>query len=91
MLFRIIQELSSNTFKYAKANKVEIKIEFNSKEISLRYKDDGIGFEFSTVRKGIGLKSILARVEFYNGKLLINTKPGKGTEVMINLPFEQTL
>lgn len=91
MLFRIIQELSSNTFKYAKANKVEIKIEFNSKEISLQYKDDGIGFEFSTVKKGIGLKSILARVEFYNGTLHIITKPGEGTEVIINLPFEQTI
>jgi PAS domain S-box-containing protein len=91
MLFRIIQELSSNTFKYAKANKVEIKIEFNSKEMNLMYKDDGIGFEFSTVRKGLGLKSILARVEFYNGTLRIITKPSEGTEVIINLPFEQTL
>ena len=87
MLFRIIQELSSNTFKYAKANKVEIRIEFNVKEIRLQYKDDGIGFEFSKVRKGIGLKSILARVEFYNGTLRIITKPGEGTEVIIKLPF----
>jgi PAS domain S-box-containing protein len=91
MLFRIIQELSSNTFKYAKANKVEIRIEFNSKEMNLLYKDDGIGFEFSTVKKGLGLKSILARVEFYNGTLRIITKPREGTEVIINLPFEQTL
>ena len=88
MLFRIIQELSSNTFKYAKANKVEIKIEFDKKEMRLRYKDDGTGFEFSTVKKGIGLKSILARVEFYKGNLNINTNPGEGTEVIINLPFE---
>jgi PAS domain S-box-containing protein len=91
MLFRIIQELSSNTFKYAKANKVAIRIEFNSEEMNLQYKDDGIGFEFSTVKKGLGLKSILARVEFYNGTLHIITKPGEGTEVIINLPFEQTL
>jgi PAS domain S-box-containing protein len=87
MLFRIIQELSSNTFKYANANKVEIRIDFSVKEIRLQYKDDGIGFEFSKVRKGIGLKSILARVEFYNGTLRIITKPGEGTEVIIKLPF----
>ena len=89
MLFRILQELSSNTFKYADADLVEIKIEFDKKEMHVRYKDDGKGFDLETVRKGIGLKGILSRVEFYGGQLNINTKPNKGTEVLINLPFEQ--
>jgi len=55
------------------------------------YKDDGIGFEMATVKKGIGLKSILSRVEFYGGDVNIKTKPGAGNEVFINLPFELTL
>jgi PAS domain S-box-containing protein len=89
MLFRILQELSSNTFKYADADLVEIKIEFDKEQIHLRYKDNGKGFDLATVRKGIGLKGILSRIEFYGGNLTINTKPNKGTEVLINLPFEQ--
>ena len=89
MLFRILQELSSNTFKYADATLVEIKIEFDKEQIHLRYKDDGKGFDLATVRKGIGLKGILSRIEFYGGNLKINTKVNKGTEVLINLPFEQ--
>ena len=89
MLFRILQELSSNTFKYADADLVEIKIEFDKEQIHLRYKDNGKGFDLATVRKGIGLKGILSRIEFYGGHLKINTKPNKGTEVLINLPFEQ--
>jgi PAS domain S-box-containing protein len=89
MLFRILQELSSNTFKYADANLVEIKIEFDKEQINLKYKDDGKGFDLATVKKGIGLKGILSRIEFYGGHLKINTKPNKGTEVLINLPFEQ--
>jgi PAS domain S-box-containing protein len=91
MMFRVLQELSSNTFKYAKADKVEIKIEQNKKGIQMLYKDDGVGFEMATVKKGIGLKSILSRVEFYGGDVKIKTKPGEGNEVFINLPFEFTL
>lgn len=88
MLFRVIQELSSNTFKYAKANKVDIKIVLENKGIAMSYEDDGIGFEMKTVKKGIGLKSILSRVEFYGGNVKIQTKPGNGIKVIINLPLE---
>ncbi|MCE2848131.1 MAG: PAS domain S-box protein [Chitinophagaceae bacterium] len=91
MMFRVLQELSSNTFKYANADKVEIKIEQNKKGMQMIYKDDGVGFEMATVKKGIGLKSILSRVEFYGGEVKIKTKPGEGIEVFINLPFELTL
>ena len=91
MMFRVLQELSSNTFKYANAEKVDIKIEQNKKGMQMVYKDNGIGFEMATVKKGIGLKSILSRVEFYGGDVKIKTNPGKGIEVFINLPFEFTL
>ncbi len=88
MMFRVLQELSSNTFKYANAQKVDIKIDQNKQGMQMRYKDDGSGFEMATVKKGIGLKSILSRVEFYGGDVKIKTKPGEGIEVFINLPFE---
>lgn len=91
MIFRVLQELSSNTFKHANANKVNIKIEQNKKGIQMLYKDDGVGFAMETVKKGIGLKSILSRVEFYGGEVKIITKPGIGIEVFINLPFEPSL
>ncbi|NBO49405.1 MAG: PAS domain S-box protein [Chitinophagia bacterium] len=88
MLFRVIQELSSNTFKYAKAQNANLKIELVKKGISMTYTDDGVGFELKTVKRGIGLKSIRSRVEFYGGDVKIQTEPEKGTKVMINLPLE---
>jgi PAS domain S-box-containing protein len=88
MMFRVIQELSSNTFKYAHASKVEIKIDQSENGMVLNYHDNGMGFEIGTVKKGIGLKSILSRVEFYGGEVKIKTKPGTGFEVLIKLPFE---
>ncbi len=88
MMFRVIQELSSNTFKYANANKVDIRIMQSEKGMTMAYRDDGTGFEMDTVKKGIGLRSILSRVEFYGGEVKINTQPGSGFEVFIKLPFE---
>jgi PAS domain S-box-containing protein len=88
MLFRILQELSSNTFKHAKAENVEIEISFSEAGLEMHYKDDGIGFDSSYSKKGVGLKSIFSRLEFYNGKIQMNTNPGKGLEVMIKLPYQ---
>ena len=88
MLFRVIQELSSNTFKHAKANYVEIKIDHTDTHLEMHYKDDGIGFDTNHSKKGVGLKSIFSRLEFYGGKIKINTHPGDGTEVIIKLPYQ---
>ena len=87
MMYRIIQELCSNTFKYANANNVYIELNFNSKALVLKYKDDGIGFNTKKIKTGIGLKGIVSRVEYYGGNFLIETKPKEGIQVLINLPF----
>jgi PAS domain S-box-containing protein len=88
MLFRVIQELSSNTFKHAKADNVVINIDHTDDYLEMYYKDDGIGFDTNHSKKGVGLKSILSRLEFYGGKIKINTHPGDGTEVIIKLPYQ---
>lgn len=88
MLFRVIQELSSNTFKHAKADNVEIIIDHTDTHLEMYYKDDGIGFDTNHSKKGVGIKSIFSRLEFYGGKIKINTHPGDGTEVIIKLPYQ---
>jgi len=87
MMYRIIQELCSNTFKYASAKNVYIELNYNSKTLVLKYKDDGMGFNLKKIKTGIGLKGIESRVEYYGGTFLIETKPKKGIQVLINLPF----
>jgi signal transduction histidine kinase len=54
----------------------------------LRYTDDGIGFDINHSKKGVGLKSIFSRLEFYGGKINFITEPGKGIEVIIKLPYQ---
>ncbi|MEY2595313.1 MAG: hypothetical protein RI965_585 [Bacteroidota bacterium] len=88
MIYRVLQELISNTFKYADANNVRIKFSFerSGKELMFEYEDDGKGFDISHVRKGVGLESIRSRVEYYKGTVKYDTAPGKGMIAVIMLP-----
>jgi len=81
--FRIIQELLNNTLKYAQAKKVSIKFMRLSKFNALIYKDDGIGFKNSNVKKGMGLTNIESRVSFLKANHLIKTSPNNGFEINI--------
>jgi PAS domain S-box-containing protein len=87
MVYRILQELLSNSFKYAKAAKIIIKLYFQNNTFHFEFSDDGVGFDLSTVKKGVGLESIRSRVAFYQGKMTLSTKPGKGNKVSIQLPL----
>jgi PAS domain S-box-containing protein len=89
MLYRMIQEMSSNTFKYAKATKVfiEIKLYLRENKIELLYKDDGVGFDINNSVKGVGLRSIQSRIDFYKGTFEINTSPKKGFSAIITMPI----
>ncbi len=88
LIFRIIQELSSNTFKYAKAYNVDISVEVDHNELKLHYRDDGMGFDLKRSRKGIGLKSMLSRVEFYGGMITIFSQPQMGMTAEVILPLQ---
>ena len=54
-------------------------------KIQLQIKDDGVGFELTEKRKGIGLKNIASRTELLNGELIINSSPGNGFELLVNI------
>lgn len=88
MLYRIIQEAVNNILKYANASKVLITLKLDNKMICMSVKDDGVGFNLSKKAKGIGLKNIQSRVEFYSGTLNVITKPGNGCTLEIKIPFK---
>ncbi|MEI8203164.1 MAG: PAS domain S-box protein [Bacteroidota bacterium] len=89
--YRITTELINNALKHANSSKVEI--EFNHNKVgklkSLRYFDNGIGFEIGSIDKasnGLGLTSIKQRVKALKGLIKIDTAPGKGLKVYIEIP-----
>jgi two-component system, NarL family, sensor kinase len=87
-IYRIVQELTSNCIKYAKAKSIFISIKKEDGTIHITYKDDGAGADMESLatRKGIGLKNIESRVIILNGAVIFNSQPGKGFTCNISFP-----
>ena len=86
-LYRIIQEQMTNILKYANAGKVVIKIWLINETIKLSISDDGIGFNANIIKAGIGLENIKRRTALYSGIFVLNTAPGKGCELNVEIPL----
>ncbi|MCH8535069.1 MAG: histidine kinase [Flavobacteriaceae bacterium] len=89
-LFRIIQELTTNIIKHAQATEASISITNHDNCINLMIEDNGIGFDTSIIKpnKGIGLDSIQEKVKDLNGKMEIDSSPGNGTTIILDLPIQ---
>ena len=86
-IYRIIQEQMTNIVKHAEASHVTISLEADSDMVTLVIMDDGKGFDLSTTKAGIGISNIMNRVESFNGKINIETLPGKGCVMKIEYPL----
>ncbi|KOP77510.1 hypothetical protein ASG61_28480 [Bacillus sp. Leaf75] len=87
---RIITECLSNIARHAKATNVWISIEEKEKVLFISVKDDGVGFNIDMeMSKGghYGLLGIQERVRIIGGKVDINSKKDKGTNIQINIPL----
>ena len=82
-LFRIVQEQINNTLKHAKATIMHIDFSQFSDNISISISDDGIGFDPSISRKGIGINNVISRAELYKGEVAIDSAPNKGVTLTI--------
>ena len=87
-IFKVIQELVTNTLKHANAKNLDIQINGSEDEtISVSVEDDGNGFDVrSDHHEGIGLKNIRYRISSMGGELEINSSPGKGACFIIHIP-----
>lgn len=86
-IYRIIQELINNVMKHAGARTAIVQVSKTNGAINITVEDDGKGFDSSILDKsrGIGWSNIQSRVEFLKGKLDVQSAPGKGTSVHIEL------
>jgi len=85
-LFRIAQEALNNVMKHAEASQIMIKLSDQKNSIQLLIKHDRKGFDSFSTKKGAGLNNIWNRVYLLNGNLTVNTEPGKGCTIVVELP-----
>ena len=86
-LLHIGQEALTNALKYAHPRNFETKLTFNTKELHLELRDDGDGFKVKERHDGFGLAGMRERVEQMGGTLKISSARGKGTNVLVTLPY----
>lgn len=86
-IYRIIQESIQNINKYAQAENVILDFKKNDEHIILTIKDDGVGFDQGKRSSGIGLKNMKSRVTLLHGQFTINSIPGKGTSISVDVPM----
>jgi signal transduction histidine kinase len=87
-LFRIVQELTNNTLKYAQASQIKIhllKKAGGGKRLS--YRDNGRGFDPEAIKgKGLGMKNLENRAKIIGGHWALSTVPGQGFEASVDFP-----
>lgn len=94
-LFRVFQEALSNVLKHAGAKHLAVGLAYSGGRLQLSMKDDGRGFDAEAARrhalsgKSLGLLGMQERVRLAGGEILMDSAPGKGTEVRVSLPGEE--
>lgn len=87
-VFRIGQEVISNTLKHSKATRLEVYLNQTENELQLKMVDNGIGFDMDESHDlSYGLKNIKDRVDDLGGTLQLLSQPSKGVSMDIRLPL----
>jgi signal transduction histidine kinase/streptogramin lyase len=89
-LYRITQELINNILKHADAKNISLQTGLRDDKIVLIIEDDGKGFDVNLHKDGYGLKNLETRTKLLNGKMIIESIPGKGTTTLIEIPYNLT-
>jgi len=89
-LFRIVQEALNNVVKHARTDRAEIGLHVGDELVSLLIEDAGVGFDPAHVSSGtshLGLTSMRERVKALGGTLEIESQPGAGTHIKVEVPL----
>lgn len=89
-LFRIVQESLTNVVLHAQATRVDVLINLRNKHVVTIIEDNGVGFlpASPTVENHLGLFGMRERIEMLGGKFTIESAPGKGTTVNVEVPLD---
>lgn len=87
-IYRTIQEAVNNAIKYAQATEITVRITESDDGITIEVTDNGNGFDIATVINGNGLNNMKKRIRSIGGTAAIDSAPGSGTRVNINIKKE---
>ncbi len=100
MVYHCIRELLANVTKHAEAGEVTVRLDYIHHFLTIGVEDDGHGFD--VVREesripdpgdtqGVGLFSIRERLRVLNGRMLVDSKPGRGCRIFLSFPLDDSV
>jgi signal transduction histidine kinase len=84
-IYRVVQEALNNSARHAQASVVQVAVRGGAGNILLTVQDDGSGFDAHRIR-GLGLLGMEERVRHLGGTFEIDSQPGRGTSLKVELP-----
>lgn len=87
-VFRVLQELISNTIKHAGASRVNLSFDMKDNKLAINYQDNGKGLDAGKTAKGMGINNIVSRLQILNADWEIDSKPGLGYSFGMIIPPE---
>lgn len=91
-IYRIVQEALTNVVRYAEAKNVSIMIDRRDRKLLVIIEDDGVGFDLARTAEGrrqrLGLYGMRERAELLGGKFTVESQPGRGTTLFVELPAD---
>lgn len=84
-IFKIIQELVTNTIKHAKASAIEVQLNLVANALNILFEDDGVGFDIHKNKEGIGFRNIRSRLDKISGIINIDSRIQRGTIINIEI------
>lgn len=91
-VYRICQEAVLNAVKYAHVDEIEVALQEKGDYLLLRIVDRGNGFQVNNTDPegtGLGIYGMRERAELLNGNIHIYSEPGKGTQVLLDVPLKK--
>jgi len=91
VVFRIMQEALRNVEKHAHATRLRAKVHFARDDVSMQIQDDGVGFVLPAIDRipsgeHLGLTGMRERARLVGGEVVIRTRPGRGTTILVSVP-----
>jgi signal transduction histidine kinase len=88
-IYRIVQEALTNAVRHAQASNVDVIVENRAGKVVVIIEDDGVGFEIAEISRSghLGLLGIQERIQMIAGSLQIESIPGGGTTIVVEVPY----
>jgi PAS domain S-box-containing protein len=92
-LYRVVQEALTNVIRHAQATRADVLLEQRGDKLIVLVEDNGVGFDPTMAKQAghLGLFGIRERAEMLGGTLLLESSPGSGTTLILEVPYDNAV